>query len=211
MLSRADLKKEYQKQYMKDYILKNRIKLLLYKKEYRKIHKLEIQEKNKIYHSVNKENNNLKRRILYLKNKQKIDNRNKIWRLKNKNKLNNYYSNKLKTDINYKIKTYERNRIYSVLKGNKKSKHTLELLGCSIEFLKGYLESQFLPGMNWKNYGNGWNGKGMTEWHIDHKKPCSSYDLSNPGEQALCFHYTNLQPLWAKDNLIKNDKWESEL
>jgi len=50
------------------------------------------------------------------------------------------------------------------------------------------------------------NGKGLTEWHIDHIKPCNSFNLSEPGEQALCFHYTNLQPLWALYNLEKRIK-----
>jgi len=60
--------------------------------------------------------------------------------------------------------------------------------------------------MSWDNYGTGYNGKGMEQWHIDHIIPCASFDLSKPSEQKKCFHYTNLQPLWAKDNLRKKDK-----
>lgn len=59
------------------------------------------------------------------------------------------------------------------------------------------LEQQFTEGMTWENYG---------EWHVDHIRPCVSFDLSIPEQQQECFHYTNLQPLWAKDNLQKSDK-----
>jgi hypothetical protein len=114
---------------------------------------------------------------------------------------NKYMKTLLKKNMNYRIASRIRTRIWSVLKGVYKSKHTLELLGCSIEFLKGYLASKFTPGMTWEKVMNG-------EIHIDHIRPCSSYDLSKPEEQALCFHYTNLQPLWAKDNLIKGDRYD---
>jgi len=59
--------------------------------------------------------------------------------------------------------------------------------------------------MTWDNHGTGHNGKGMKEWHIDHIKPCASFDLSKPSQQRKCFHYSNMQPLWAKDNLKKRN------
>jgi hypothetical protein len=70
------------------------------------------------------------------------------------------------------------------------------LLGCSIEFLKKHLETQFTEGMSWDNYT-------YYGWHIDHIKPCKLFDLSKPEEQQKCFHYSNLQPMWWHDNLIK--------
>ena len=82
---------------------------------------------------------------------------------------------------------------------------TNELVGCSIKFLKRYLEKQFYPHpstgemMTWKNH----NIKG---WHIDHIRPCSSFDLSIPEQQKECFNYKNLQPLWARENIIKSNK-----
>ena len=81
---------------------------------------------------------------------------------------------------------------------------------CSIEFLKKHLESQFKEGMNWKNQGRGWENKGMQEWHIDHKIPCASFNLSKKSEQRECFHYTNLQPLWAKENYKKGNNFIKE-
>jgi hypothetical protein len=71
------------------------------------------------------------------------------------------------------------------------------LIGLSLVEFRAYFESHFLPGMTWENHG---------DWHIDHKKPCSKFDLSDPDQQRLCFHYTNLQPLWKIDNLRKGAK-----
>lgn len=90
-----------------------------------------------------------------------------------------------------------RKRIWDAIKNNYKSAHTLELLGCSIESLRIHLQKQFTKGMSWSNYG---------KWHIDHIKPCASFDLFKPKEQRKCFNYTNLQPLWAEDNLRKGIK-----
>lgn len=106
-----------------------------------------------------------------------------------------YQYNRKKTDENFKILCYLRTRIYKALKGYSKSKNTVKLLGCTVEFLKGHLESNFTQGMTWDNYG---------KWHVDHIKPCADFNLSKPSQQHKCFHYTNLQPLWALDNLKKN-------
>jgi hypothetical protein len=76
----------------------------------------------------------------------------------------------------------------------------LVLLGCSVDQLKQHLELQFKPRMSWSNYG---------KWHIDHIKPCAKFNLSKASEQRRCFHYTNLQPLWAKENLQKKDSYVS--
>lgn len=62
-----------------------------------------------------------------------------------------------------------------------------------------YLESKFEPGMSWSNYGH----KG---WHIDHIMPCAIFDMANPEHVRRCFHFSNLQPLWACDNLKKGSK-----
>lgn len=79
----------------------------------------------------------------------------------------------------------------------------MEMLGCSVEDLKTKLEAQFQSGMSWDNYGR-------TGWHIDHIRPCASFDLSDPMQQAECFHYTNLQPLWALDNMKKGSTYLCE-
>lgn len=101
-------------------------------------------------------------------------------------------------DIDFRLRRRLRARIYLALKGIWKSSRTLDLLGCSIEQLKQHLSEQFTPGMSWDNYG---------EWHIDHIRPCASFDLTDPEQQRQCFNYTNLQPLWAVENRYKRDKW----
>lgn len=76
-----------------------------------------------------------------------------------------------------------------------------ELLGCSLPELVRHLESKFLPGMSWGN---------RSQWHIDHIKPLCAFDLTYPEQQAVAFHYTNLQPLWALDNMRKGRRWQPE-
>jgi hypothetical protein len=75
------------------------------------------------------------------------------------------------------------------------------LLGCSINDCKTHIESKFKLGMTWENYGH-------KTWHIDHIIPYSFFDLSDEEQVKKCFHYTNLQPLWAEENYKKRDKIE---
>jgi hypothetical protein len=67
------------------------------------------------------------------------------------------------------------------------------LIGCSKPALVAHIEAQFLPGMSWANYGR--NG-----WELDHIKPCVSFDLTDPNQQAACFNFANLRPRWASEN-----------
>lgn len=90
-----------------------------------------------------------------------------------------------------------RHRLWKVTKGRFREETTFALVGCSASQLVAYLQSQFLPGMTWDN---------RSEWHIDHIKPCAAFDLTKTEEQRRCFHFTNLQPLWAEDNLRKSAK-----
>lgn len=71
---------------------------------------------------------------------------------------------------------------------------TLALLGCTREEFKAHIESLLQPGMTLENYGL---------WHVDHVKPVATFDLSDPEQVKACFHYKNLQPLWAADNMAK--------
>jgi len=102
-------------------------------------------------------------------------------------------------DSQYRMKMALHVRLYDAVKHQKgvKSSKTLELLGCTVEQLQTFLEAEFIEGMSWENYG---------DWHIDHILPCASFNLEDPEEQKKCFHWTNLQPLWAIDNLRKGAK-----
>ncbi len=119
---------------------------------------------------------------------------------KTKAHRNRKLSERLKSDPSYKVAVYTRTRVLAVLKGGRKSAGTEELLGASHETVVAHLASKFQPGMTWEN-------QGKHGWHIDHIRPCSSFDLTDPAQQRACFHYTNLQPMWAKDNLRKGAKW----
>lgn len=103
-------------------------------------------------------------------------------------------SQKYRTTPSGRLAHTLRNRVITALKGGVKSKSTEELVGCNAQELMAHIEAGFQPGMNWENHG---------EWHIDHVRPCASFDLTDPAQQQECFHYTNLQPLWANENLAK--------
>lgn len=172
-------------------------------------------DSNAIYYIENKEILNRTSSQYYQEHKDKITSNHKIWVENNKVYLAEYgreyreihkdelriydrnKHHKYKHNINYRITKNMRRRVLDAIKRNPKQSTTLKLVGCSIEELKLHLESLFLPSMSWDNYG---------QWHIDHIIPCSSFDLSNQNEQKKCFHYTNLQPLWAADNLKKGTK-----
>jgi hypothetical protein len=178
--------KDKKREYNKLYNLNNKDSIKNQRREYRKNNKDIISKRNLEYRLLNKDELNSYRRE-YRKNNI----------IKERLYQNNYTKIRLKEDSNYKILTNLRNRIYQALKGVKKSSKTQDLLGCSIDFLKLYLEKKFQDGMNWNNYG---------KWHIDHIKPCASFDLTDIEQQKICFHYTNLQPLWAIDNIKKSNK-----
>ncbi len=148
----------------------------------------------------------LARSIKYLKNRTQIRIEQKEYSLKNKDKkreynlrTKEYWKNYRKTNIQVKIKRSIKSRFKKALKGNFKTGSTVENLGCTISELKLYLESKFQPGMTWENYGR-------YGWHIDHIKPLCSFDLTKPENIKLSCHYTNLQPLWAHQNLSKGSK-----
>jgi hypothetical protein len=111
-----------------------------------------------------------------------------------------YEKKRKANDPEFKLIKILRSRIGNVLrkiKNAKKCDHTMELTGCSLNFLKKHIEDQFTDGMTWENHGI---------WHLDHIRPCSSFDLTKDEEQRECFHYKNLQPLWGPDNLAKGSK-----
>lgn len=110
-----------------------------------------------------------------------------------------YQKMRRETDPVFKIAFLLRRRVAEVVKGRQKSGSAVKDLGCSVEDLRRYLESKFKPGMSWENHGR-------YGWHIDHKKPLSKFDLTDREQFLEACHYTNLQPLWARENLIKGNK-----
>ena len=115
-----------------------------------------------------------------------------------------------KKNIKYRISKTLRRKVNFALhrkvkiskKYKVKSLETAKLISCSIDELKSWLESKFDEHMNWENYGS--------YWHIDHIKPCAMFDLENLAQRLLCFHYTNLQPLEASENMKKGAKYNGQ-
>ncbi len=119
------------------------------------------------------------------------------WKEKNKEARAAYIKEKRHTCTFTKISSAARSRIGDALRSAnaRKSSSSTALLGCTIPELRDHLAAQFREGMTWENHG---------EWHIDHIRPCSSFDLLDPAQQSECFNYKNLQPLWAAENLKKS-------
>lgn len=183
-------------------------------------HKKRLQEYSRQKHyQLDKEQLREKYRAYYQDNREKMIEQTKNWQRNNvlcikqyyqsrktKNKENlikfkQNYPDKYKAQVrkyNSKITSKLRTRFYSALKaqGTVKRESVVKLTGCSIAELRNYIESQWLPGMNWDNHTK-------TGWHIDHIIPCCVFDLTNLEQQRKCFHYSNLRPLWAKDNLSR--------
>ena len=110
---------------------------------------------------------------------------------------------KARQRIEVRIVQNLRSRVHGAVRKGYKSSQTMELVGCNYDSLLSHLENQFKDGMSWENYG-------FYGWHIDHIRPCASFDLTDPKQQRECFHFSNLQPLWAEDNLRKSDHWNLE-
>lgn len=171
-----------------------------YNTNYYANNKLALNETNSQYYKEHKNDIYATHKIWVEENKDYVAEQQKEYRDKNKDKLRAYHRNKQKRyrkDPIRRMAVNLRRRVILALQGNPKSSTTFKLVGCDIGTLKSHLENLFKNGMSWQNYG---------EWHIDHIIPCASFDLSKEEEQKKCFHYTNLQPLWAKDNLTKGKK-----
>lgn len=116
--------------------------------------------------------------------------------------VNGYVRKKKQNDVQFRLMSLFRRRLHLALKvPGYKSAPSAALLGCSIEEYKRYLESKWVSGMSWENHG-----KGEGKWHIDHIRPCASFDLRLPSQQQECFHFSNTQPLWESDNYKKGSK-----
>jgi Prasinovirus endonuclease VII len=136
---------------------------------------------------------NAQRRAAYEINGAAIRKKNLKWRKKNWAQVA-----ESRRRPQYAIASIGRAKVLRLLK-LQKSPRAEQLIGCSMEEFKRHLESLFKPGMAWNNHGR-------TGWQIDHIRPCSSFNLLDREELMKCFHYTNLQPLWGKENMSKGTK-----
>lgn len=155
--------------------------------DYNKAHPAEVKAARKRYRAAHPEVHCAEVGAYQKRNRPKINARMRKWRSK--------AGNALRCNLASRLSMAVRNGL------GKKSASTRELVGCTLAELMAYLEARFLPGMTWENYG-----LGADKWHVDHVRPCASFDLTNPEQQRACFHFTNLQPLWQPDNMRKGAK-----
>jgi hypothetical protein len=209
--SQSERHKKYQQQYEKEYSLKNKERISKRKAAHRQ--KPEIKEKLREYYRAYRKNPKNQEKLAYWRDKHKRDPEAMERR---KKRFLSYYSNpkvreriaakrrvrenaKRKTDPEFLIKKRTSCRIRKALRRVNacKSTKTIDLIGCSYSFLKQHIESKFKNGMAWDR---------LNSFHIDHIRPLSSFDLTDPDQLRAAFHWTNLQPLYPKENMYKRDK-----
>lgn len=183
--NKAD-KVEYYQEYNKEYRVKNLDKLKQYQSGYYKQNRERLIKKQHIYHINNPDVSKTYRQL----NKSKINEKNR-----------EYYKNKIKLDIKFKVKENVRKLIQKSFKANsfKKETKTQDILGCTPEQFKQHLEKQFQPWMTWDNYGL-YNGQAEYGWDIDHIIPLKT--AKTVEDIIRLNHYTNLQPLCSYQNRI---------
>ena len=193
-------KTEKHKQYLRNYYAKNKDN---FKQSHQK-HYAKIKGVRKYL-----DRNAAAGRRYYKKNKGIISANARQYYQSNKLQLNaynkQYRKDRAAKDPQFKLRLAVRSRISTEFKKHKiksigrNTNRLLSLIGCSFDVMLNHIEQQWVEGMSWDNHG-------IRGWHVDHIKPCASFDLTCPEQLAQCFHYTNMQPLWWRDNLKKGSK-----
>ena len=177
----------------KEYIGENQDTIKSQRKQYRINNKKKIADGDRKYREENEDKLREKNKEYYINNREILIKKN-----------SDYTKKKRKESIQMRISDALRNRVRAVIKENIAGSAVKDL-GCPVEELKQYLENKFYTNpktgeqMTWGNYS-------FYGWHIDHIMPLSSFDLTNREQFLQACHYTNLQPLWAEENLRKSDK-----
>tara|TARA_R110000765_G_scaffold363919_1_gene454117 strand:- start:1251 stop:1937 length:687 start_codon:yes stop_codon:yes gene_type:complete len=169
----------------------NREKRLASKKKYREENREEIRATRLKHYQENREE------VLAIKKKWREKNPEKV-RVKNKK----YIRQRLQRDPVFRLLRNMRNGLWRCLSGRLKNSHTMQYVNMVPDELMDYLEGRFTEGMTRDNYG---------EWHVDHIRPLASFDFTRPDKEEqlhMAWNYTNLQPLWAADNISKGAKYE---
>jgi len=204
---------KYKIQYDKKYYSKPDVRKKINQQQ--KINRAKLSSETKKKYAENNKN-------WRIKNKEKVGQNWINWYLKPENKekvrisankpkrketTRTYYRNRRKNDPQFKLINNLRTRLAHLISRNPKiikNEKTRELIGCSVEELKLYIEKKFLVGMSWDNYN-------YETWHIDHIKPLSLAKNMDDIIRLKLMHYTNLQPLWAKDNIKKSNKYDKKI
>lgn len=178
-------------EYLRQYYIENKERLAAYQKQYRNKNKETLQERSKNYYLNNMDRVKKRAKNFYAENKREIiDRQIKLAKIKRRSNPQVWLAESMRAKINYLIKV-EKARSNNL---------GLKFLGCDLNTFKNHISKQFKDGMTWENHG-------FYGWHIDHKIPYCAFDLTKKSDREKCFHYSNLQPLWAKENLEKQGSW----
>jgi hypothetical protein len=188
----------------KEYQEANKEKLLVYAKKYREDNREKILAKQKEHYKANHDERLAKRKEFYEANREEIlakqkehyqTNRDKILAKMRTPEARAKRNKRIIEDPRYRMECILRGRVRNALKsqGAEKFTSTMDLIGCSPEFLSKRLEKQIKPGTKREDY------------HVDHIEPCALFDLTKEEEQKMCFHWTNLQLLLGPANQAKSD------
>lgn len=159
-----------------------------YDKQYRKKNENVIKEQKRLWYQIPK--NKLKK----LESMRRYNQDPVV-----KNAYNRWRSTRYKKNIHFRLACLLRTRLNTAVRGCHKSGSAVNDLGCTVGEFKIYMEAHFTSGMTWDNWAK--NG-----WHIDHKLPLACFDLTDRKQLLKACHYTNLQPMWAKENISKGKK-----
>lgn len=179
---------EYQKMYQK----KSAEKIKRYKRKYASENSKALTEKSVIWAKNNIDKKRRTCRVWMRKQR-------KLYPEKYKIKESEWRKQRRRTDKKFALSNNMRVAIWQTIRGHKNGRKWQRLVGYSVDDLKKHLERQFQPGMSWDNYG---------DWHIDHRTPISVFNYETPEHEDFkrCWALENLQPMWAKENIIKNAK-----
>ena len=196
--------KEQRSEYNKRYYAKNAEKMRERARIYAAINPDKVKQRNRDFYQNNRDSEIARSKDWAQKNPEKKSKYNKEYSVKNRKRLNakerEYRKMRRATSPLFRISIQARVSARRIVKmGAASPGRSGAALGCDYDKARRHIESQFKPGMTWGNYGR--NG-----WHIDHVRPLCSVDVSDPSDVLSALHYTNLQPMWAIDNLRKGGR-----
>lgn len=168
--------------------------------EYNRRYHKEHPEVKRYYELKNKERLRSQRLARYAKNPERYREISRRWKRAHKESKNRTERDYKSRNPSYKLKCILIAQIHRVLarKELERPNKLISLVGCDVPFFKRYIEQRFQDGMSWGNHG-----KGVRKWHLDHRIPCSRFNLSDPDQQRIAFHYSNIQPMWSHENQSK--------
>ena len=186
------------------YRIKNLDKAKVRERRYYEKHAERIKKQASDYQIANREKCNLRKRLWANRNKQRTNAARLKWSIKNPDFKRKWIANKRRNDVGFRILCSLRHTLWRTRSTKKRSKSCEKMLGCSLEDFRIYLESKFEVGMTWGNYGK-------YGWHIDHIVPCALFDLTKEDHRKRCFHFSNLQPMFATENHKKAAKSDGQM